>query len=90
VVPCIAFAAREYHQSVSVAECVAHAESTDHWWADNGSHFGLFQFDWTTWAGTRMAHLGRSVWSALANARGAMQYWAEGQTSRWVTYDGCA
>ena len=88
-VVCVDYAADRFGQSRAVAECVAHAESTDDPSnAGNPTHHGLWQFDDGTWEGTPYAS--RSVWSAYWSSLAAMWYWEHGQASRWTTYAGCA
>jgi hypothetical protein len=86
VIPCISYAAKRYHQSLALALCVAFHESTMNPYASNGTHFGNFQFDQTTWDGSPYAR--HSYWSAKWSALAAMWYFSKGEYSRWQG-DGC-
>lgn len=82
VKPCILYAATKFGQSYSYALGVAYCESTLNPYASNGSHFGLFQFDGVTWAGSPYDDNG-SVYNPFWNSMAAMWYWARGEFSRW-------
>lgn len=85
VLKCIVYAATRYGQDVNKAKAVAYCESTYNRYASNGTHFGLFQFDSSTWAGSPFDTKG-SVYSARLNSLAAMWYWQRGEYSRWVCY----
>lgn len=82
---CVVYAALAYEQDVAKAIDVAESESgMTACPSGNPTHFGVFQFDEATWAGTPYsAHSPcEPLWASL----GAMWYWARGETSRWTTY----
>jgi hypothetical protein len=82
-VACVDRAAHLHRVSAPWMRSIAWCESRLSPYASNGTHFGLFQFDWQTWRGSPYARRG-SVWSAKWNALAAAWYLRHGQASRWV------
>lgn len=80
---CIDRAAHLHRVSAGWMRSIAFCESRLDPGASNGSHFGLFQFDWQTWRGQPYARRG-SVWSPKWSSLATAWYLRRGQASRWV------
>jgi hypothetical protein len=80
-IPCIRRAALRYRVSFQMLKRKAWCESRFDPGASNGSHVGVFQFAWATWATTRYAD--HSPWFAKWNALAAAELHAEGRGNEW-------
>src|SRR5262245_59112527 len=83
VLACIDRAAHLHRVSAGWMRSIAWCESRLSPAASNGTHFGLFQFDWQTWNAGRYARRG-SPYSAKWSSLQAAWYLRNGQASRWV------
>jgi len=83
VVACIDRAAHLHRVSAAWMRSIAWCESRLSPSASNGTHFGLFQYDWQTWSASPYAHRG-SVWSAKWASLATAWYIRHGQASRWA------
>src|SRR5262245_30788807 len=82
VTACIDRAAHLHHVSAGWMRSIAWCESRLSPAASNGTHFGLFQFDWQTWNAGRYARRG-SPYSAKWPSLQAAWYLRNGQASMW-------
>jgi hypothetical protein len=83
VVACIDRAAYLHRVPAGWMRSIAWCESRLNPFASNGTHFGLFQYDWQTWSGSPYARRG-SVWSAKWSSLATAWYLRRGQASRWA------
>ena len=81
VVSCIHRAALRWDVSYPMLRRKAWCESRLDPYATNGTHVGVFQFLWSTWATTPYAH--RSPWRAKWNALAAAWMHARGRGNEW-------
>jgi len=82
VVSCIHRAALRWNVSYPMLRRKAWCESRLDPYATNGTHVGVFQFLWSTWATTPYAR--RSPWRAKWNALGAAWMHAHGRGNEWA------
>jgi hypothetical protein len=80
---CIDRAAHLHQGSAGWMRSIAWCESRMNPGASNGTHFGLFQFDWQTWRGSPYDHRG-SVWSPKWASLATAWYLRRGQSTRWA------